>query len=139
MRNRAIQKKLEQAELLVTLARHHVEWQRELIAELERKSVDTTDAVRLLAQFEHILDVHVAIEICTSDGSGRGYRSISRRARDRYESLRMELRARRSERFHFHFVAICHPQPGLFTRPSPTPKISSASLRTVGWLLQEPT
>jgi len=60
MRNRAIQKKLEQAELLVTLARHHVEWQRELIAELERKSVDTTDAVRLLAQFEHILDVHVA-------------------------------------------------------------------------------
>ena len=60
MRIRAIQKKLEQAELLVTLARHHVEWQRELIAELERKSVDTTDAVRLLAQFEHILDVHVA-------------------------------------------------------------------------------
>jgi hypothetical protein len=60
MRKRAIQKKLERAELLMTLARHHVEWQRQLIVELERKNIDTTDAIRLLAQFERILTVRVA-------------------------------------------------------------------------------
>lgn len=59
-KNRAIQKKLDRAEILVTLGLHHVEWQRKLIAELERKGADTTDAVRLLGQFQHILDVHIA-------------------------------------------------------------------------------
>jgi hypothetical protein len=56
----AITEQLENAELAVTLGRHHVEWARKLISELEGKGANTADAVKLLTNFEQILETHIA-------------------------------------------------------------------------------
>jgi hypothetical protein len=54
-----IQEHLAQAEEHVALGEHHLARQREIIAQLERDSQDTRDALELLAQFEKLYTQHL--------------------------------------------------------------------------------
>jgi hypothetical protein len=52
--------RLARAEEIAVLGEHHIVRQRELIAKLERKGVDTAEANRLLATFEALQATHLA-------------------------------------------------------------------------------
>jgi arginine repressor len=55
-----IQRHLAQAEDHIILGERHIVRQRELVAELEQKGHDTTEAKRLLAEFEELQVMHLA-------------------------------------------------------------------------------
>ncbi len=59
--NRAmLEQLLAQAEEHIALGQHHIARQRELVAKLERAGSETTDARRLLANFETAQEMHLA-------------------------------------------------------------------------------
>jgi predicted ATPase len=58
-RRRTLQQSLEQTDRHVTLAEKHIEQQRRLIEELERRGCDPGDAMRLLRLFEALQKEYV--------------------------------------------------------------------------------
>jgi len=59
MRRELVRQHLEQAERHVSEGMRHVERQRELIERLESGGHDTREAIRLLRQFEDLLELHI--------------------------------------------------------------------------------
>ncbi len=55
-----LEQHLAQAEEHIALGQHHIARQRKLVAKLERDGHDTTDARRLLANFEKTQEMHLA-------------------------------------------------------------------------------
>lgn len=51
---------LAQAERHVKLGEDHIARQKELVARLEAHGLDTTEAKRLLCEFQELLTVHIA-------------------------------------------------------------------------------
>jgi len=54
-----LEQHLAQAERHIALGQHHIARQRELVAQLEQDERDTTEARRLLANFEEIQEMHL--------------------------------------------------------------------------------